>query len=134
MGSGLGTYPGIFAKSRFAVGLSSVPGDIFRYAHNTYLEMISDIGIPGGLAFIGIMIVSLGSFHRQRGRLLEAGETGDASLFKAMFSAMLGLLLMLATISSSFNKELWLFIALAATAHRYGTRPPGEECAKERLP
>ena len=114
MGSGNNTYPLVYAHSPYAVMWAS--DDSFRYAHNTFLEMYSDLGLIGGTAFLFIFVHSLSGLYRLRKHLTENNNIGDATLITGEIVAMGGLMLMLLTISWSFSKPLWLLTALAQQA------------------
>ena len=114
LGSGNNTYPIIYARSPYAVMWAS--DDSFRYAHNTFLEMYSDLGLVGGTAFLLIFVQSFVGLYRVRNYLIAKKRLGDATLITGEIIAMAGLMLMLLTISSSFSKPLWLLTALAQRA------------------
>ena len=114
MGSGNNTYPLVYARSPYALMWAS--DDSFRYAHNTFLEMYSDLGLIGGTAFLLIFVLSLSRLYRLRNHLIKENNTDDATLITGEIVAMGGLMLMLLTISWSFSKPLWLLTTLAQQA------------------
>ena len=114
LGSGSNTYPLVYARSPYAVMWAS--NDSFRYAHNTFLEMYSDLGLIGGTAFLFIFVQSLLGLYRVRNYLVAKKRLDDATLITGEIVALGGLMLMLLTISSSFSKPLWLLTALAQQA------------------
>lgn len=112
LGSGINTYPVVYARSPYAVMWTN--NDVYRYAHNTFLEMYSDLGLAGGTAFMAIFLHCLLLLRNTHGRLRDSGLTDDALLVNGVFFAIAGLMLMLLTISASFSKPLWMFTALAS--------------------
>ncbi len=115
-GSGLNTYPIVFAHSPYAAIWALGEKDIYRYAHNTFLEMFSDLGVIGGLTFLSIFLLCLVRLYLVRSYLLSLGRPVDAALVAGEMYALAGLMLMLLTISNNFGKALWLLTALAAGA------------------
>lgn len=58
LGFGLGSFGGVFPHYR---GAEFAPNDpTYDYAHNIYLELIFEAGIPGALLLIGAMVIIIG--------------------------------------------------------------------------
>lgn len=125
-GSGLNTYPIVYAYSSYAYAWGSETVDVFRYAHNTFLEMYSDLGLPGGTAFLAIFLLELRRLFRCRRLLAAQGRAEDALLAEGLFFALAGLMLMLLTLSNSFSKPLWFLLGLVAGATRFLPEEPDE--------
>ncbi|HEY1568755.1 MAG TPA: O-antigen ligase family protein [Solirubrobacteraceae bacterium] len=90
--------------------------DVPHVAHNVYLELLADLGIPGALAFIGVAVFSL----LAAGRAARAFERqGDAQLEIASRCLVLSLVAFLVAdlfLSGEFSKQLWLIFALCSAA------------------
>lgn len=116
LGSGLGTYPIVYANSPHAAMWATEFEDFFRYAHNTFLEMYSDLGVIGGSLFLLIFIYCLSSLYRLYRGINFLNCKNDAMIIYGLLISLFGLLLMLLSISMSFNKTLWFLVALSAVA------------------
>ena len=68
LGSGPGTFPLHYATTGYAKAFSANRkiGDLYRRAHNTYLEIFSELGIPAGLLFVGMLGLGLYNLIRAR--------------------------------------------------------------------
>jgi O-antigen ligase len=60
IGSGLGTFPVAFTAVQ-----STFLGKFVNHAHNDYLELASDLGIPAALLFFGSVVLLLGRMARK---------------------------------------------------------------------
>lgn len=131
IGSGPGTYAGHYGRSGYAVAFSNDPDepDLFRRAHNTYLELLVDTGVLGGLCFVALVLCGLRNFWRA-GRI--ARERGEERLMRwaAHFGASyLSLCVFLVFLSAPNHKYLWLSLGLSVIllerARRVPVREPG---------
>jgi O-antigen ligase len=90
--------------------------DVPHVAHNVYLELLADLGIPGALAFIAVAVFSL----LAAGRAARAFERqGDVQLEIASRCLVLSLVAFLVAdlfLSGEFSKQLWLIFALCSAA------------------
>jgi O-antigen ligase len=84
-----------------------------RVAHNSYVEIGSEMGIPGLLAFVAILFctfLSLGESHRQ------ANELGLEFLARAALSLQAGIFggsVAIFFVSGQYQKMLWLALFLS---------------------
>jgi O-antigen ligase len=88
--------------------------DVPHVAHNTYLEILDELGVPGLLAFLTIAIASIASALRAA-RLYE--RAGDKTFELVSRSVALGVLALLAAdffITNEYEHLLWLLLALPA--------------------
>ena len=131
IGSGPGTYAGHYGRSSYATAFSFDPDepDLFRRAHNTYLELLVDTGVLGGLCFVALVLCGLRNFWRA-GRI--ARERGDDRLMRwaVHFGASyLSLCAFLVFLSAPNHKYLWMSLALSVIllerARRAPVREPG---------
>lgn len=115
VGSGPGTFPLHYAKSAYAKAFSENMGthDLFRRAHNTYLEVFSEMGVPAGLSFIAIILAGLYNFHDARRRFLAGDDRDNADLAAHLGLGFLAIALFLMFLSIPNHKYLWMFLALS---------------------
>ena len=105
--------PGLIASVRGGT-CSLARLDVPHVAHNTYLEILDELGVPGLLAFLTIVIASIGSALRAA-RLYE--RAGDAKMELLSRSLALGVIALLSAdffISNEYEHLLWLLLALPA--------------------
>ncbi|WP_371367336.1 O-antigen ligase family protein [Pseudomonas sp. QL9] len=116
LGSGPGTFPLHYAKTGYAKAFNegfSVP-DLYRRAHNTYLELFAEVGIPGGLAFVALILMGLRNFQCARRAWLAAGDQSRADLATHLGLCLLSIALFLLFLSIPNHKYLWMFLALSS--------------------
>ncbi len=120
LGSGLGTFPRIYARSKYAA-IFAREGDrrsVYRDAHNTYLQVAVETGVLGLVPFLAILALTWRSFSRARAAASEAGNDEMLLLVGAYRTAFAGLLLYLLIISNLLNKYLLLCFAVSQVALR----------------
>lgn len=115
--------PGAIKRDDFIVGRP-------RVAHNTYLEVLAELGIVGLCLFLAIVACSLGWTLRAARAFRRLGDRRMELLTRALLISMLGLLASCFFLSEEFNKQLWLLMALgpallaiARRAEREGAAP-----------
>jgi O-antigen ligase len=116
VGSGPGTFPIHYAQTGFASGFSESMNepDLFRRAHNTYLELLSEMGIPGGLSFIALMLMGLRNFERARVGWLAKGQQSEADMVTHLGLSLLAMAVFLLFLSAPNHKYLWVFLAVSS--------------------
>jgi len=119
-GSGPGTFPLHYANTGYAKAFSANRKitDLYRRAHNTYLELFSEIGIPGGLLFVGMILLALRNFWAARAAWLQQHEVSRADLLTHLSMSMLSLGLFLMFLSAPNHKYLWIMLALSTVLRR----------------
>jgi len=131
-GSGPGTFPLHYANTGYAKAFSANRKitDLYRRAHNTYLELFSEVGIPGGLLFVGMIALALRNFWAARGAWLRQHDVARADLLTHLSMSMLAVGLFLMFLSAPNHKYLWIMLALsgvlraqAESAGRMEVRP-----------
>ncbi|MFP5428526.1 MAG: polymerase, partial [Gammaproteobacteria bacterium] len=98
--------------------VNSVATDLYRRAHNTYLEIFSEIGLPAGLLFVGMIALALRNFWRARAAWAAIGEHDKADMMTHLTISMLAIALFLMFLSSPSLKYLWLMLALSSVVWR----------------
>jgi putative inorganic carbon (hco3(-)) transporter len=119
--------PGSITSARLIV-------DAPHVAHNVYLELLADLGVPGLLAFVGVAIFSLLAGLRAARAFERQGDAGLELAARCVVLALIGFLAADFFLSGEFSKQLWLTFALCSAllglARRGGAfrrRPAGEE-------
>lgn len=114
-GSGPGTFPVHYAATGFAKAFSEQAGttDLYRRAHNTYLELFSEIGIPGGMLFCALILFGLRNFERARQASLASGDIERADLATHLGLSFLAMALFLMFLSAPNHKYLWILLGLS---------------------
>lgn len=114
LGSGPGTFPLHYATTGYAKAFSANRkiGDLYRRAHNTYLEIFSELGIPAGLLFVGMLVQGLYNLIRARRAWLQRREWQQADLITHLGMSFLSLMLFLMFLSAPNLKYLWIMLAL----------------------
>jgi O-antigen ligase len=116
LGSGPGTFPVHYGRTGYSPAFADlpVPEELLREAHNTYLGMLSEIGLPGGLLFIGLVVLSLRNFQYARRHWLSRGDPQRTALATHLGLACVALACFLAFLSIPSHKYLWAMFALSS--------------------
>ncbi|WP_349572978.1 O-antigen ligase family protein [Azotobacter salinestris] len=116
LGSGPGTFPLEFAKTGYAIAFSykGLPVELYREAHNTYLGMFSEIGVPGGLLFAALLLASLRNCQVARRHWLSRGDPERAALAAHFGLSCLALAFFLFFLSVPSHKYLWVMLGIAS--------------------
>jgi len=98
--------PGVLKRTDLI--FASVP----KITHNTYLEVTTEMGIPGLLLFMLIVMGSL-SCALQAARLWStSGDVGMEALARGALLALIGMLVADFFISQTYDKLLWIMLAI----------------------
>ncbi|KJK16710.1 O-antigen ligase [Pseudomonas sp. 2(2015)] len=116
LGTGPGTFPLHYATTGYAKAFSAnrKVGDLYRRAHNTYLEIFSEVGIPAGILFVSMVLLALYNVWYARRQWLRQGEQGQADLLTHLCMSMLAISLFLMFLSAPNHKYLWIMLALSS--------------------
>jgi O-antigen ligase len=93
-------------------------------AHNVYLELLDDLGVPGLLAFLAAACAALAISLEAARRYELAGDVQFELISRLLMLATLGMLAADFFISDQFSKQLWLLLALPAPLLALAPRPP----------
>lgn len=120
LGSGPGTYPILYGHTGYAAAFSNNVNapDFFRRAHNTYLELLSETGLAGGLCFLWLVIAGLNNFWQARAQAIRVGDSVGGDWATHLGLAFLALALFMLFLSIPNHKYLWMMLAVS-TAIRY---------------
>jgi O-antigen ligase len=97
--------PGVIRRDEFVVDTPYV-------VHNTYLQVLTELGAIGLALFLAIIAFSLGCIYRAARAFDRLGERGMELLARALFVALFGLLAADFFISEQWSKQLWLLLGL----------------------
>jgi O-antigen ligase len=116
LGTGPGTFPLHYAPTGYAKKFSANRkiGDLYREAHNTYLEIFSELGIPAGLLFVGMLALGLYNLMRARQAWMQRGSWEQANLITHLGMSFLSLTLFLMFLSAPNQKYVWIMLALTS--------------------
>ena len=114
-GVGVGNYqtsavhyllqPGVILRPEFIV-------DTPKVAHNTYLQVLAELGIVGMAMFVAIIGFSLLCILRAARIFERLGDSPMELLSRALLVALCGVLAADFFISEEFSKQLWLLLGL----------------------
>jgi len=116
LGSGPGTFPLEFAKTGYAIAFADRPhpDDLYREAHNTYLGMLSEVGLPGGLVFVGLVLLALRNCQVARRHWLQRGDFERAALATHFGMSCVAMACFLFFLSVPSHKYLWVMLGVAS--------------------
>lgn len=97
--------PGALLRDDFIV-------DEPKVAHNTYLNVLAELGVVGLALFMGVILFSLGCALRAIGFAVKSGDRQVEILARAMVVVLLALLAADFFGSRQYSKQLWLLMAL----------------------
>lgn len=114
-GVGLGNFQ--TASIHYLLEPGSIERDEFivdqpKVAHNTYLHVVAEQGIVGGVLFVAILGFVLLCVLRAAREFARMDEKGMELLARALFVALVGILTADFFISEQYGKQLWLLLGL----------------------
>ena len=129
LGSGPGTFPLHYATTGYAKAFSANRkiGDLYRRAHNTYLEIFSELGVPAGLMFVGMLGLGLYNLARARKEWMLRRNWQQADLMTHLGVSFLSLTLFLMFLSAPNQKYLWIMLALTSVLRLKAEQAPMTE-------
>lgn len=133
LGSGPGTFPMHYATTGYAKAFSAnrKVTDLYRRAHNTYLEIFSELGIPAGLLFVGMIAASLYNMLKARAAWLSRGEWAQADIVTHLGMGLMSLSLFLMFLSAPNQKYVWIMLALSSVLRLKAERSPQPQSPRE---
>jgi len=117
LGNGPGSFPYNFAKSEYASALAyssdEIGGDLYRRAHNTYLEILAEIGILGLLVFLFMISVVYRNFKKAGLNYRGKNDIKNADLVMHLWCSFIAISAFLLFISDTKNKYFWILMAIS---------------------
>jgi len=99
--------------------------------HNTYVESLVELGIPGVLLFSGVLAAAGFALVRTARLARVANDDFSASIAAALAIGLLGFALVSTTLSTETNRTPWMIVALSLAlpsmvgpARLWGAREP----------
>ncbi|MBF8743305.1 O-antigen ligase family protein [Pseudomonas guariconensis] len=133
LGTGPGTFPLHYAHTGFSKAFAPAKrtsDDLYRQAHNTYLELFTETGIPAGLLFIGMMLLALRNFTRASASWRTAADHYHADLAAHLTMSLVAIGLFLMFLSVPSHKYLWMMLALSSVLVRQAAEAPTTAVAR----
>jgi O-antigen ligase len=100
---------------------------LYRRAHNTYLEIFSELGIPAGLLFVGMLALGLYNLIRARRIWMQRANREQADLMTHLAMSFLSLTLFLMFLSAPNQKYVWIMLALTSVLRVKAEESPPRE-------
>ena len=114
LGVGIGNFP--IVNAEYAATTMNVESgavvDERKSVHNTYLEVLTELGPLGLLAFITIVAASLRAGLSSFRMFRESKEPEMESLARGIVIGAIGMLAAYVFISAEYEKQLWLVLGL----------------------
>ncbi len=80
--------------------------------HNTYLQILAELGIVGEVLFLGVLAVVLEATRRGVGLFRKRGEGALELVGRGLFVGAVGMLTAFFFLSAQYEKELWITLGL----------------------
>ncbi len=103
---------------RFKETVDSYNVDEAKIAHNTYLELAAELGLPALGAFLWLLWITFSSLRRSRHIAVSVGRSDLAELATAIQIGLTGYLVSATFLSAEFEKFFWLVVFLTICFER----------------
>ncbi len=87
-----------------------------KAAHNTYLEALADLGVPGLITYLAVLVAALAAAIRAVRIFERLGDTQMELLARSLVYAQAGVLVAHFFVSGEIEKYQWLLLALCPAA------------------
>ena len=108
MGVGLGNYKSVVVQYDTSGLIASDP----HVAHDSYLEVVAEMGIPALVVYLMFLGSTFLSLERTRKRALVKGYSELASLALGMQASLLGVWVAIFFVSGQYTKLFWFISAI----------------------
>jgi putative inorganic carbon (hco3(-)) transporter len=114
--------PGVLTRADLIV-------DTPKVAHNIYLEVLADMGIPGLVLFLTIVLGSAAAAWRAAHLFMHSGDRDMELMSRCVVLAIVGFMTSNFFLSGQFDKQLWLVFAIGPVLLRMARqrRPLADE-------
>jgi O-antigen ligase len=127
-GVGLGNFPALESQY-FTSNLNIVQvGSLRRFqlvVHNTYLEILAELGIVGLTLFVAVLAMTIGRVVAMLAQ--PAREGGTRLLARAIAAATVGVMMSQVFNSGEYSKQLWVLLGMAVAAVALSSKPRLED-------
>ena len=117
LGIGYGAFPYVSNNTMLRTPGVDLRGYYLRNpgqpVHNTYVESLVELGIPGVLLFSGVLLAAGWSLVRTSRLARVANDSFSASIAAALAIGLLGFALVSTTLSTETNRTPWMIVALS---------------------
>jgi O-antigen ligase len=110
--------PGSILRDEFIVDRPQV-------THNSYLQVLAEVGIPGLLLFLGVLAAGFVAAWKAADEFRRRGDPVLEACSRAVTLALIALLVADCFASDQLNKELWLLLGLGPALLAIAQREPG---------
>jgi O-antigen ligase len=128
-----GTLSPLAERQQFGVGVR------WNAAHNSYIQVGAELGIPGLIFFVGTIVTAFAAL-RQAGRneaalaaLSETGTRPTAPLTPALMASLLGFVVGAFFLSLAYSEMLYMLLALAVGLRKVTREVEAPERSRPRL-
>lgn len=134
-GVGAGNFP--VASIHYLLEPGAIRRDEFivdepKVAHNTYLQILAELGVVGLALFVGILLFSLTCAWRAARRFARVGDLQMELISRAVLVALVAMLAADFFISDHFSKQLWLLLAFGPSLLAIARREETPAALRER--
>jgi len=109
--------PGAILRDEFIVDRPQV-------AHNSYLQVLAELGVPGLVLFGSLLIAGLMAAWRAANEFARQGDTFMETCARGVVLALIALFVADFFASDQLNKELWLLLGLGTALLGIARREP----------
>ncbi len=118
LGSGPGTFKEVYGRSVITRIFSYAGRSDFRYAHNSYLEVLAGTGMLGFIILIIILMITLKNFYTAKKHFSFLHKSDMVSLVSAYRMSFISLMIYFFMLSAFYNKYFWASLAFSQIALR----------------
>jgi putative inorganic carbon (hco3(-)) transporter len=123
---GVGQDNFILVESRYLNQPGAIQALFFittpKVAHNTYLEALADLGVPGLLTLLGALVVSLATAVKATWIFERLGDRDMELMSRAVVLALVAVFVANFFVTDPYARYLWLLLALCPVLLRLARR------------
>jgi O-antigen ligase len=116
-----GTLSPFAERQQFGIGVR------WNAAHNSFIQVGAELGIPGLVLFVALIVTAFAALRRsdRYERALAEWQTSPSTLTPALTAALLGFVVGSSFLSLAYSEMLYTLMALAIGLHKVLTRASG---------
>jgi O-antigen ligase len=107
-------------------------------AHNTYISLLAELGIPGFMAYMAVLVATFWSLERVRRRSMTEGPLLVHQIAMGMQAGLVAYLVAVYFVSAEAHKLYWLFVFLSIVLgdlqRRHGRRDTPVDAVRASIP